>query len=303
MPANVELGIVLQTPSDPGGQARRYEALGYDYVAAGEHVSFNVPVANAFISLAVAAGATSSIKLMSTITLVPLYPAALLAKLGASLDVASGGRFSMGVGVGGEFAREFAACGIPVNERGARTNEALDIVTRLWTEQKVDFEGRFNRFAGVSIEPRPTQNPHPPIWISGRRDAAMRRAARYGTGWLPYMYTPEMVAESLITIRGLTDRPVRGGVFMWGCVHHDDATAKEMAASVLGKVYAQDFSKMIGRYAFAGNPETVIEQLGRYLDAGATTIIASFAAPNSHLAECERLFSAEVLPSLRARGG
>ena len=301
MTRNVEVGIALQSPSDPAGDAQRFEALGYDYVACGEHVAFNVPIPNSFISLAVAAGATTRIKLISTITLVPLYPAALLAKMGAALDVASKGRFHLGVGVGGEYAREFEACGVPVKERGARTNEALDIVTRLWTEPSVDFAGRFNSFERVSIEPKPVQTPHPPIWVSGRRDAAMRRAAKYGTGWLPYMYSPEMLATSMSTLAEMTDRPIRGGTFIWGCVNEDDATAKSMAAAVLGRVYVQDFSKLIDRYAFAGNPETVAAQLGRYIDAGADTIIVSFAAPNDHMAECERLFSAEVLPRLRSR--
>ena len=87
----------------------------------GEHVFFHVPCSNAFISLAVAAGATTELKLMSTITLLPLYPAVLAAKQAAALDVASGGRFHMGIGVGGELPREFEASGVPVSERGART--------------------------------------------------------------------------------------------------------------------------------------------------------------------------------------
>ena len=151
----MEIGITLQKVDGVADEARRFEALGYDYVTSGEHVSFNVPVSNSFISLAVAAGATTRVKLINSIALVPLYPAALLAKMGAALDVASGGRFSLGVGVGGEIPREFEACGVPVRERGARTNEALEIIRRLWTEPSVDFSGRFNNFTGASIEPKP----------------------------------------------------------------------------------------------------------------------------------------------------
>ena len=103
----IEFGTALRSPYDVAAQARRIEQLGFDILGCGEHVSFHVDTANGFISLSVAAGATTSIRLMSTITLVPLYPAALLAKLGASLDVASGGRFTLGVGVGGEFPKEF----------------------------------------------------------------------------------------------------------------------------------------------------------------------------------------------------
>lgn len=295
--SSVAFGVTLQRLDDPGAEARQFEDLGYDLVAAGEHVSFNVPAGNSFITLAVAAGATSRIRLMNSIALVPLYPAALLAKLGAALDVASGGRFNFGVGVGGEFKREFEACGVPVNERGARANESLDIIRRLWTEPSVDFEGRFNHFHGASIEPKPKQQPHPPIWVSGRKEAAMRRAARFGDGWLPYMYTPDMLAGSLATIKGMGERPVQGGLFIWGCVHRDKDTAESMAISALSRIYAQDFSKLVGRYAFAGAPDDVVEQLGRYRDAGASTIIVSFACPGNLIAENQQLFSREVLPA------
>ena len=298
-PDDVAIGIALQRVDDPGGQARAFEVLGYDYVTCGEHVCFNVPSANSFISLSVAAGATTRIKLVNSIALVPLYPPALLAKLGAALDVASNGRFSFGVGIGGEIAREFEACGVPVNERGARTNEALEIITRLWSEPSVDFDGRFNSFKGASIEPKPVQQPHPAIWISGRKDAAMRRTARFGDGWMPYMYTPDMVASSLATIRSQTDRAVRGGLFIWGCVHRDGQVAHDMAASALSKMYAQDFSRLTSRYAFAGTPDAVVTQLRTYADAGAQTMIVSFACPRDELDAMQQLFAAEVLPALR----
>src|SRR5215210_7769861 len=144
----IEFGLSLHRVDRIAESARHFEELGYDYITCGEHVSFNVPTSNSFISLSVAAGATTRIKLMSTIALVPLYPAALLAKLGAALDVASGGRFNLGVGVGGEMPKEFKACGVPVHERGARTNEALEIIRLLWSTDEAAFSGRFNSFEG-----------------------------------------------------------------------------------------------------------------------------------------------------------
>ncbi len=149
---------------------------------------------------------------MSTIVLVPLYAPALLAKQVTALDLVSGGCFHLGVGVGGEFAPEFEACGVSVKERGARTDEALDVLTRLWTEEEVHFEGRFTRLPGVSLDPQPVRKPHPPIWVAGRREAAMKRCARFGDGWLPYMYTPEMLAETVecdlrdVILRSVEDR-------------------------------------------------------------------------------------------------
>ena len=138
----IKFGTTLRAPHGIEALSQQIEGLGYDVLGCGEHVSFHGDTANGLISLSVAAGATTKIQLMSAITLVPLYPAALLAKMGAALDVASNGRFSLGVGVGGEFPNEFAACGVPVNERGARTDDALEVITRTWSGTDVTYDGR-----------------------------------------------------------------------------------------------------------------------------------------------------------------
>ncbi|MEL6986182.1 MAG: LLM class flavin-dependent oxidoreductase, partial [Actinomycetota bacterium] len=143
--------------------ARQAEELGFDYLSTGEHLMFHGPVPNGLISLAAAAGATERIKLFSSITLVPLYPPALLAKQVAMLDVVSQGRFTLGVGVGGEFPKEFDAVGVPVTERGARTNEALEVIDRLLTERDVSFDGRFTTLDEVSLSPKQIQQPRPKI--------------------------------------------------------------------------------------------------------------------------------------------
>jgi alkanesulfonate monooxygenase SsuD/methylene tetrahydromethanopterin reductase-like flavin-dependent oxidoreductase (luciferase family) len=296
----IEIGMVLQSASDIAGEARQLESWSCDYACAGEHVSFNVPVGNSFISLSVAAGATTRIGLMSTIVLTPLYPAALLAKLGAALHVASSGRYNLGVGVGGEMPTEFQACGVSVQERGARTNEALEIIRLLWSADRAKFEGRFNSFERVTIAPR--HDPPPPIWVSGRSEAAMRRTARFGDAWLPYTYTPEMFADSMAKIEATRERdaPVRGGLFIWGCVHEDGPTAQKWATDALSKTYAQDFSKLVGKYAFAGNPGDVVTRLREFGDAGVQTLVASFACPRDEVEATRRLFAEQVLPALKS---
>jgi alkanesulfonate monooxygenase SsuD/methylene tetrahydromethanopterin reductase-like flavin-dependent oxidoreductase (luciferase family) len=296
----MEVGAALQSANAPASEAQELEATGFHYACAGEHVSFNVPAGNSFISLAVAAGATTTIKLMSTIVLAPLYPPALLAKLGAALDVASGGRYHLGVGIGGEIPVEFRACGIPIPERGARTNEALEIIRLLWSTDQASYRGRFNDFDGVTISPR--RDPPPPIWVSGRANAAMQRAARFGDGWLPYMYTPEMLADSMTTISSMRvrDEPVRAGLFIWGCVHEDRDVARTMAIESLSKTYAQDFSRLVDKYAFAGTPDDVVSRLRQFADAGAHTVVVSFACPRDHLDAARRLFGERVLPDLVA---
>ncbi len=306
--SEVQFGIGLRRLDDVAANAQQAEALGYDFLSTGEHVFFHGPTGNGLISLAAAAGATSRIKLMSTITLVPLYPPALLAKQVVALDIVSRGRFNLGVGVGGEFAKEFEACGVPVAERGARTNEALQVMQRLWTEDDVSFDGRFTSLPGVTLNPKPVQKPYPPIWISGRSEAAMRRCARYGNGWLPYMYTPEKLAGSLQTIAGYAsesprEEPVQPGLFIFFAVHNDRQQAIQMATDRLSAQYNQDFSALVSKYALAGNPDDVIARLREYVDAGARTIMLSCACPNRYMADNEGLLTAEVLPAFREPPG
>ena len=286
-------------------EAREAETLGYQFVTTGEHVFFHGPTGNGLISLAAAAGATEHIKLMSSITLVPLYPPALLAKQVAALDIVSNGRFHLGVGVGGEFEKEFEACGVPVNERGARTNEALEVMRQLWTEDNVSFDGKFTRISAATLNPKPTQKPHPPVWISGRSDAAMHRAAQFGNGWLPYMYTPEKLAESVETINTFASQcgrkePIKPGLFIFFAVHTDSERAQHMAAERLSKQYNQDFTPLVGKYALAGSPDDCIARLKEYIDAGARTIILSSACPADYMMENQRLLAETVLPALHS---
>jgi probable F420-dependent oxidoreductase len=301
----IEFGMSMTSLEDVAGNARRLEALGYDYVGCGEHVSFHGPTSNSFISLSVAAGATRTIKLISAIVLLPLYPAALAAKLAATLDVASGGRYHMGVGVGGEMPREFEACGVPVAERGARTNEALQVIRRLLTEDKVTFEGRFNTLHDVSIEPKPRQRPGVPIWVSGRQDAAMKRAARYADGWMPYMYTPEMLSASVAKIREFSlaaGRPadaVRSSIFIFTACHPDREQAIDMAVTKLSRQYAQDFSRIAPKYVIMGNPEDCRARIRAYIEAGAQTIFLSSACPPEYIEANEEIIAREVIAKLR----
>jgi probable F420-dependent oxidoreductase len=304
MADQLEFGISLSLLRDAKAQARTAEDLGYDYLLTGEHVSFYGPVANTLISLAAAAGATERIKLMSGIVLVPLYPPALLAKQIATLDVVSGGRYSFGVGVGGENPREFEACGVPVKERGARTNEALEVINRLLTEKDVSFEGRFTKMEGITISPSPLQKPRPPFWVAGRKDVAMKRTAKYADGWLPYMYTPEMLADSMTKLAQYGEeygRPgaVRGGLFVFTCVHEDRATALDLANQQLSRQYNQDFSKLVEKYTIAGSPEDCQRRLREYVDAGARTVMFSHGCPPEYAGRNTELIAETVVPAFR----
>ena len=301
----IEFGTALRSPYEVARLARQIENLGFDIVGCGEHVSFYGDSANGFVSLSVAAGATERVKLMSTITLVPLYPPALLAKMGAALDVASGGRFTLGVGVGGEFPNEFEACGIPIKQRGSRTDDALEVITRTWTETDVTYDGRYTKLNNFSLKPLPIQKPRPPIWISGRTDAAMKRAAKYGNGWLPYMFTPEHLAASITKIRAFGEELGQDmsdftfAVYIFTAVHEDNDTAVKYATDRLSKQYNQDFSKMVHKYALAGDPESCKKRLQEYIDAGATSVFVSSACPDDYIDRNLEMIAKEVMPAFR----
>lgn len=303
--AKVEFGTALPGTDKTAEFAQRAEELGFDYLGCGEHVMFHGPVGNTFISLSVAAGATRTIKLISSIVLLPLYPAALVAKMGAALDVASNGRYNFGVGIGGEFPKEFEACGVPVKQRGSRTNEALEVITRLWTGTQVSFAGRYTTLNEVTISPAPVQKPRPPIWVAGRKEPAMRRTALYADGWLPYMYTPEQLHDSIEKItagRREAGRDVESfipGVFIFTAAHANGDTGREMVAARLGRQYAQDFSKLAGKYALAGTPAECRKRLQEYIDAGAKMVMLPSACPADYIEENTRLIAEEIMPAFR----
>ncbi|MFW3168650.1 LLM class flavin-dependent oxidoreductase [Geodermatophilus sp. CPCC 206100] len=300
--------VVLSLSSDQtavAAEARSAEDAGYDGVATGEHLFFHSTHPNGFVALAAAAGATSRIRLLSALTVVPLYPAALAAKLATTLDRVSGGRFDLGVGVGGEYPPEFTAAGVDVTERGARADEALQLFRALWAGGPVDFAGRFTRVPGLALDPLPLQAGGPPIWLGGRRPAAIRRAGRFGDVWMPYMYTPDQLASSLVEVRaaaeaaGRDPAAVRGAVFCWGGVDEDAARSRRQVVETVSAVYQQDFDRLADRYLLHGDPDRVAARAREYADAGAETLVFSPVGGGTERQSLVDLFTSEVLPRLR----
>lgn len=295
------VGLMLAPQADPTevvGAARRAEELGYDFLACGEHVFFHSPTPNAFVALAAAAGATSRIRLLSALTILPVYPAALAAKMAATLDRVSGGRFDLGVGVGGEYPAEFAAVDVPVTRRGRRTDESLDVLTRLFAGERVTFGGH-----EVVLDPLPLQRPRPPLWIGGRKEASMRRAGRFGDVWVPYMYSPEQLAAGLVTVADAAAEHgrsgVAGAVFCWTGAGRDGVAARRAAVETLGRVYGQDFGPLAERYVPSGTPAQVVARLREYVDAGARSIVLVPACADADRAAMVELFAHEIAPALQ----
>ncbi|MQA06102.1 MAG: LLM class flavin-dependent oxidoreductase [Streptosporangiales bacterium] len=301
-----EFGLCLPLDSQLTGFAAKAERLGYEFVSTGEHLAFHGESTNGFISLSMAAAATSSIGLVTSISLVPLYPPALLAKLAATLDHLSVGRFHLGVGIGGEFPPEFEAVGVPVAERGARTDEALEVVGKLLTGDAVTFDGRFSSFRDVRLAPVPARPL--PVWVSGRKEPAMRRAAKYGDVWMPYMYSPEQVTNSRARITELSEaelgRPWQGrtAVYMFATVHPDRERAREVITERVGGKYQQDFDRIADRYLLFGAASDCRNRLEEYLAAGVDTVLLNLQCPRDELDEMTDVVTEEIVRPLRGAG-
>ena len=291
-------------------QARWMEELGFEYFAAGEHYMRGAPPGPTHASLpllGVAAGATERIRVLSSILLTPFYHPVVLAKLTNTLDIASGGRLTLGVGIGGEFPVEFEAAGLKVSQRGSRTNECLEALRKLWTESPVTYEGRHFRFNDVTIVPPPSQRPHPPIWVSGRRDQAMLRAARHGDGWLPYFYDPDRYRDSVAKITRFSEeigRDMSG--FQWAyfpyiSIYDTVEQAAEVAAEALGGRYLHSggFRDIVHRYCLLGPVDNCISRLQEYIDAGARYIVFSVACPRQDRERHIETIAKEIVPHFR----
>lgn len=204
LPHSLELAATMQswepevTGTDQTRVMKRADELGYDMLLVPEH--FIIPKEHVELSGAhyfhtyaaqgYIAGATSRIKVGTSLTILPLQHAVIAAKALSTIDWMSGGRIIAAFGVGW-LKDEFDIMGLPFNKRGRMTDEYLEAMIELWTKEWPEYEGEFVSFKDVAFAPKCVQKPHVPIWIGGYSDAALRRTARFATGWLPYLVDPE----------------------------------------------------------------------------------------------------------------
>ena len=205
--------------------ATRAEQLGFDSLWVSDHIVFpsqltsaypyspdgklpldpSNPLLEPFTVLSYAAAVTKTVKLGTSVIIVPYRDPLVSAKIIASLDVLSGGRFIFGVGVGW-LEEEFRALRLDMRNRAAQTREALLAMQACWTQDDPEFHGEFYNFAGIKFAPKPRQTPHPPIWFGGNSRPALRRAVELGSGWHAVWETPEEVARKATLLHELCDR-------------------------------------------------------------------------------------------------
>jgi probable F420-dependent oxidoreductase len=268
--------------------ATRAEALGFDSVWASDHV-FNVsyvyerigdrPYYDPLTILSYIAAVTTRISLGTSVLVLPYHHPMRLAKAAATLDVLSGGRLILGVGVG-VVAEELHAMGSPYAERGARTDEAIAIMQALWTQARPSHQGRVYQFSGMAFSPKPVQKPHIPIVIGGVSRAAIRRAARVGNGWHPTALAPEVLEES---IRYLAEQARAAG---------------REAAAIPVSMSVPLHSARPGRYALGQDPAEMVQKIQTFARLGVErVVIAPTTGETQVMHEALEMIAQEVMPA------
>jgi probable F420-dependent oxidoreductase len=251
------------TGTDQVAMARRAEELGYDVIPIPEHFVvpnthvdlsgphyFHSTVAQAFI-----AGATQRIRIISTVTLLPLQHPVILAKALSTADWMSNGRITVTFGVGWD-AEEFRILGVPFHERGRMADEYLAAIVELWTSDSPEFDGKYVSFKDLAFEPKPVQKPHLPIWIGGDAEPMLKRAARYASGWFPWLTSPVDIPAKIDFIKSQPTYDGRPFDVMYG-----------LGTSQIGEGHqvVDDPTQQPGMSA-----QEIIDQLGWFSELGVT---------------------------------
>jgi probable F420-dependent oxidoreductase len=279
------------------------EAGGVDSLWQTDRLVSRQPILECMTALAAIAGRTRRIKFGVNVVSVAMRDPVLLAKQCATIDVLSEGRLLPGFGIGSPRGPEWDALHLDVGTRGKRTDESLEIIRRLWTGESVDFEGTCFRLTGASISPRPAQA-ELPMWIGGSSPAAVRRTAKYGTGWQAGGESVAEIGPVIAAIRAAAaaagraiDADHYGAAFPFRFGRADDqgvARAMETYRARTGRDPATMFA--------VGDAETIMARIAAYVEAGACKFILRPVGADDEdlLAQTRRLIE-EVLPAVAAR--
>ncbi len=265
--------------------ARRVEEAGFDSIWVGDHISFYIPILESLTALAFVAGVTERVRLCTGVYLMPLRNPTVIAKVTSTLDVLSGGRLTLGVGVGGEFPPEFEA------ERGSRTDEGIEILRRLWTEEAVEHRGDHFDFGPVTLAPRPIQEGGPPIIVGGRKAPSMRRAGKLGDGYISHMCSADQYSANMDTIR----LHAREAGFLFSVLDDVYEDALDRAAGMLQTIYNRPFRDAARKYCLLGRAEDWLEQMESFARAGARHFVFSLLSDRDAFFEA---WSDKIQPGL-----
>ena len=279
------------------------EAGGVDSLWQTDRIISSEPILECMVSMAALAGRTRRLKFGVNVVSLALRDPVLVAKQCATIDVLSHGRLLPAFGIGSPRAPEWAALQLDTSTRGRKTDEGLEIIGRLWREDSVDFAGAHYHLTGASISPKPVQA-ELPIWIGGSSPAAIRRTARYGTGWQAGPETPAEARGIVAAIRAASaelGRPLEddhygaGFPFYFGQAHGPQLQRALDA-------YRRRTGRDAEGYFAIGNADTILGRIGEYVEAGVSKfVLRPLGADGSEIIEQTRRLIAEVLPEVAAR--
>lgn len=306
----VRLGLGLTGLPLPDAAAfwrfvERCEASDVDSLWQSDRLVSPYPHLEAMSVMAALAGATRRLKFGMNVVVLPLRDPLVLAKECATVDFLSGGRFLPAFGVGPDQSPEWKVTGRDPAGRGRQSDECLEIMTKLWAGERVTFEGAHYRYRGARINPLPVQQPLP-LWIGGSSKAAIRRTARFGTGWLGGIQTPEQCAPVVMAIReaGIAARrPVDldhfGATFSCRFGSWDDPVVEANARILVALSPGADPRRL----AAVGTADDILARVREFVDIGCSKFVVRVmaATPEDLDAQLER-FCAEVLPVAHAAG-
>lgn len=274
----VTVGIVLREEDFVAGRGRLSEltsavaSAGIDHITVGDHVSFaNGHGVDGLIQAAALLSSHPTLAVQTGVYLLGLRHPATVARQLATISLLAPGRFTFGVGVGGDDPHELELCGVDPRTRGARTTEALDAVGRLLTGEVITFRGRFFEFTEAAIRPKP--DPAIPVLVGGRADAALERTARFGNGWLALWVSPRRFAAATESIRagaseaGRSVESWRHTLQLWASFDDSREAAVNRIRPVMQRSYGMEFERF-ERYTVCGPPADVAAALEPYLAVG-----------------------------------
>lgn len=287
--------------------AEQAEALGFGSVWVGDSVLAR-PRLEALTTLAAVASRTKRVKLGTAVLLSALRNPVVLANEAANVDILSGGRLILGLGIAAKtpaIRREFAACGVSFAHRIGIFEEGVTIMRRLWTEPSVTFRGRHFQLDDVRLGLRPQQSAGIPLWLAGSVDNALRRVGRLGDGWFPGPPSVQVFTKQWGQLQAAAHEAGRDPQELHRCVYttlniNDDVShaEREMRAFVEG-YYLAPYEVMAPLQSIcSGTVETCAAWLNEFVAAGAQTIVLRFGGPDQvgQLERCAR----DVLPRVRS---
>ena len=253
--------------------AQEAEAAGVDGVFVGDHVTFYGSGSDALIKLAPIAAVTTKLELQTCVYLLALRHPTPVALQAAMVDQLSRGRLIMGIGIGGEDANEWWACGVDPKTRARRTDESMQILRSLWTREETSFDGKYFKLDKVRMRPKPFRATGVTMQAGGRSDAALRRTARYADGWTGIWVSQRRFTEAGEKIAefaaeaGRADVTFPRGMQFWMGVDADREAARKKVAGSMEAFYRIPFAGF-EKYTPYGTPDEIAEFIAPYIEAG-----------------------------------